>query len=56
MKKLMLTVIATLIAFLLNRFYPYASRKIMLEYMFVAYLSFKFSDVMKAGWFPGQLI
>ena len=47
MKKLTLTLIACLIAFLLNRYYPFASRKLILEYIFVAYLSFKFSKLMK---------
>lgn len=46
MKKLTLTLIACLIAFLLNRYYPFASRKLILEYIFVAYLSFKFSKLM----------
>jgi hypothetical protein len=47
MKKLILTLIGCLIAFLLNRYYPFASRKLILEYIFVAYLSFKFSKLMK---------
>ena len=47
MKKLTLTLIACLIAFLWNRYYPFASRKLILEYIFVAYLSFKFSKLMK---------
>jgi hypothetical protein len=47
MKKLTLTLIACLIAFLLNRYYPFASRKLILEYIFVAYLSFKFSKLIK---------
>jgi hypothetical protein len=55
MKNLILTMITTLIAFLLNRFYPYASRKLILEYIFVAYLSFKFSDAIKVGFFTNQL-
>lgn len=36
-----------LIAFLWSRYYPFASRKLILEYIFVAYLSFKFSKLMK---------
>lgn len=46
MKKLILTLIACLIAFLLNKYYPFVSRKLILEYIFVAYLSFKFSKLM----------
>jgi|GEM_PF-687408 hypothetical protein len=46
MKKLTLILIACLIAFLLNRYYPFASRKLILEYIFVAFLSFKFSELM----------
>jgi hypothetical protein len=46
MKKLTLTLLACLIAFLLNRYYPFASRKLILEYIFVAYLSFKLSKLM----------
>lgn len=46
MKKLTLTLTACLIAFLLNRYYPFDSRKLILEYIFVAYLSFKFSKLM----------
>jgi hypothetical protein len=47
MKKLIVTLIAVLIAFLLNRYYPFTSRKLIVEYIFVAYLSFKFSKLMK---------
>jgi hypothetical protein len=47
MKKLTLTLITALIAFLLNRYYPFVSRKLILEYVFVVYLSFKFSKLMK---------
>ncbi len=46
MKKLILTLIACLIAFLLNKYYPLVSRKLILEYIFVAYLSFKFSKLI----------
>jgi hypothetical protein len=46
MKKLTLILIACLIAFLLNRYYPFASRKLILDYIFVAFLSFKFSKLM----------
>ena len=46
MKKLTLILIACLIAFLLNRYYPFASRELILEYIFVAFLSFKFSELM----------
>jgi len=48
MKKLILTLIGCLLAFLLNRYYPFASRKLILEYIFVAYLSFKFSKLMNS--------
>jgi hypothetical protein len=47
MKKLIVTFIVALIAFLLNRYYPFVSRKLILEYVFVVYLSFKFSKLMK---------
>ncbi len=47
MKKLIVTLIAALIVFLLNRYYPFASRKLILEYIFVVYLSFRFSKLMK---------
>jgi hypothetical protein len=47
MKKITLRLIACIIAFLLNRYYPFASRKLILEYIFVFYLSFKFSKLMK---------
>jgi hypothetical protein len=56
MKKLILTLIAAVISFLVDRYYPLASRKLILEYIFVAYLSFKFSDVMKVGLFTNQLV
>jgi hypothetical protein len=46
MKKLILTLIACLIALLLNKYYPFVSRKLILEYIFIAYLSFKFSKLM----------
>jgi hypothetical protein len=56
MKKLIVTLMAALITFLLTRYYPFASRKLILEYIFVAYLSFKFSDVMKVELFTKQLV
>ncbi len=46
MKKLILTLIACLIASLLNKYYPFASRRLMMEYIVVACLSFNFSKLM----------
>ncbi len=46
MKKLTLTLITCLIASLLNKYYPFVSRKLILEYIFVVYLSFQFSKLM----------
>ena len=47
MKKLTVTLISALISFLLQRYYPFASRKLILEYIFVAYLSLSSASVMK---------
>jgi hypothetical protein len=47
MKKVTVILMSALIAFLLSRYYPFASRKLILEYIFVAYLSFKFSKLMR---------
>jgi hypothetical protein len=47
MKKLTVILMTALIAFLLSRYYPFDSRKLMLEYIFIVYLSFKFSKLMK---------
>ena len=49
MKRLTWTLLACLIVFLSNRYYPFASRKLILEYIFVAYLSFKFSKLMSSA-------
>jgi hypothetical protein len=47
MKKLTFTLITALLAFFVNRYSPFFSRKLLWEYLLVIYLSFKFSKLKK---------